>query len=287
MIKSIGLIANVTKQSCIDLSLDIHDYISNKYKSVRIKMPLNSAIGRSYADHEIAESDIVVIIGGDGTVLYWGKRISMFNQEVPIVAFNMGTLGFITEFDPKNWQSVIDHLVIQNPLCIMNRTVLDAEFISEDSITVNHLQALNDIIITARTPRMARLEMWINDDHYYSHNADGLSFSTPTGSTGYSMAAGGSIICPDAKVIEVVPLYPHGLNNRPLIVPDHTTFRVSNAKDSALLQITADGQETATVLNMSSIVIKKAYWTVKLVNRTGGSFYDKISRRLEWGKSIQ
>jgi NAD+ kinase len=164
---------------------------------------------------------------------------------------------------------------------VEERTVLEAQTLSSKK----PFYGLNDIVIDKGAFfRVISIETYVDNDYLNTYTADGIIFTTPTGSTGYSLSTGGPIVVPQARVITINPIAPHMLTARPVVVPDSCTIRVIVNTDSGKVHLTADGQDDRTYKTPTEFIIKRAPYTVKLIKRMKGSFYDTLRKKLLWGR---
>ncbi|MFD0796612.1 NAD kinase [Maribacter chungangensis] len=228
-----------------------------------------------------ASFDMFVSFGGDGTIL----RATTFvkNLGIPIVGVNTGRLGFLSTFKKEDVRKVVrefvsgDYAIVERSLVQLNNKVLDAEFGDLNF-------ALNEITVSRKdTTSMITVETYLNNEYLTSYWADGLIISTPTGSTGYSLSCGGPVIVPTAKSLVLTPIAPHNLNARPLVISDDTIIRlkVSGREENHLVSLDS---RIASLENGQEITIKKAPFTIKMIEYTSESFLKTLRNKLLWGE---
>ena len=218
-----------------------------------------------------------IVLGGDGTILKTARFYAKY--QVPILGINLGRLGFLSQAKPTQIKEAIDYL-LSGAFKIENRLMLSA-FDGE-------MEALNDIVIKGEAfSRTSRLYVEINNNLVCDYLADGLIISTPTGSTAYTLSAGGPILTPSLNAIVIVPICPHTMNARPIVIPDTEVIKVTSSQDEPVLKISADGQETKCVDVKEEIVITKSkdYAKLILLNLEKNSFYSVLKEKLHWGLS--
>lgn len=225
--------------------------------------------------------DMFVSFGGDGTIL----RATTFVRDlgIPIVGVNTGRLGFLSTFKKEEVRLVVQEFV-QGAYRTVERSLVSvsADFPIPEFDALNF--ALNEITVSRKdTTSMITVETYLNDEYLTSYWADGLIVSTPTGSTGYSLSCGGPVIAPSAKSLVLTPIAPHNLNARPLVISDDTTIRlkVSGREKSHLVSLDS---RIATLENDQEIVIRKAPFTVKMIEYTSESFLKTLRNKLLWGE---
>jgi len=219
--------------------------------------------------------DLCTVVGGDGTLL--GVVESASERSIPVLGVNLGRLGFIANFSPDN---VKDHFkgILSGEFNHRNLSILTCL-----GCCAKQVYALNDIVIKARSSRLIRLEVHCEDELMNTYHADGLIFSTPTGSTAYSLSAGGPIVHPSARVIVVTPINPHTLSNRAIVLDDFHVLKVSLLGEPADVQVSADGQEILPAVTNFPIQIRiEPNRSLPLVLPTGYSHYYVLRNKLRW-----
>lgn len=235
--------------------------------------------GKSYSQAEIySEADLVIVLGGDGTLLNVARHAAF--QGVPILGINLGRLGFLVELEKENLERFFQKL-FNGEYTIDHRMMIEASLI-RGSMTIDTFVALNDIGITrGALSRITNLKVFVDDQFVDFYPADGIVMSTPTGSTAYSLSAGGPIVDPNMSLILITPICPHTLHSRSIIVPDNKIISV-HIEDvyhhDAV--ITVDGQQGYKLQPKDIINIKKAPCTAKLVRISNRSFYDVLRMKL-------
>ncbi len=223
----------------------------------------------------------VVVLGGDGTMLSAARAVS--RQGIPILGVNLGSLGFLTEVPLEELYPTLEE--VENGRCTMDvRTMIECEVVRRSRRATVH-DALNDAVINkTHLARIVDFDVFINGALVANYKADGVIVSTPTGSTAYSLAAGGPIVLPDAPAFIITPVSPHALTNRPVVVRDTTEIAivVKSADEEAFLSI--DGQVGEPLLDGDRVVCRKSANSVKLLRLGSRSFFDVLRARLKWGE---
>jgi NAD+ kinase len=225
-----------------------------------------------------SESDLVISMGGDGTLLATARIVG--DSGIPILGINIGSLGFMTEQTPVDLENTLRRL-IEGDFTLQSRMVLAAEVSGSEEGRANF--ALNDVVVGRRDIRLINLRLYSDGNYISSYAADGLIISTPTGSTAYSLAVGGPILNPEMEAIIASPIAPHSLTSRPLIfsVGEVITLEIESGIDSATLTI--DGQVSAPLEFGDRVLIRKADFSVRLVRFEENSFYQVLRSKLHWG----
>lgn len=242
----------------------------------------NSIKVSNYSENEILKlSDIIIVIGGDGTILSTVKKISM--TEKPIVGIHIGRLGFLAEITMSNFKDNFKK-IIAGKYSIEKRAILKASVNSNNKITT--FFALNDFVVSKGTSsRMIEFQVDINNNFMNSFKADGLIVSTPTGSTAYSLSNNGPILTPDLKGMILNPICPHILTNRPMVITDDKKIEINLINNSDDCIFTADGQNDIKLDLNSQIKIEKASFNANLIRIEGSNYFKTLRNKLRWGQN--
>ena len=228
--------------------------------------------------------DLAVVVGGDGSML--GAARALVQSGVPVLGVHLGRLGFLTDTLPERVEADLADILKGN-YAIEERFLLDAQ-LSRSGSLVGAGDALNDVVVSSGTSaRMMEFELYIDDAFIYSQRSDGLIVATPTGSTAYSLSAGGPIIHPTLNTIVLVPMFPHTLSSRPLMADGDSTVRIVIAEHNTLYpQITCDGQIELTALPGDEVELCKKPRPLRLLHSRHHDFYAACRDKLGWGKRL-
>ncbi len=243
--------------------------IKNKLKSLLDKYKIISDVFD--IDSLQCGYDFVFVIGGDGTILKTSRYYAKYS--IPIFGVNLGRLGFLSQSSADNIEFAL-------------KKILSGEYKTEDRIMLQYdgITALNDFVIKGSfTGRTSKFSLKINNKKVCDYLADGIIISTPTGSTAYGLSAGGPVIVPSLDAFVIVPICPHTLTARPLVVPDSELITICTGKSKDKYFLSADGQEFSEF--HSEINIHKSQYTVKLALLDGTEFYSVLRDKLHWGTS--
>ena len=256
--ENIGIIYN----SEIQNSLEIANIISEKLSNCEI-----------YSINELKNDiDLAIAIGGDGSFLKVARYYSQYS--IPVLGINMGRLGYLAQVKPDEIDEAINKIK-NNQFEIENRLMLKA---------INKT-ALNDIVVKGEhCARTATLDLYINDKLLCSYVSDGLIVSTPTGSTAYSLSAGGPIISPELNCFLIIPICPHTLNTRPIVIPNNEKITIKNHENSKL-NVSFDGQVDIVVNNEIQIQKNEKDAKILILNQQKDKFYDILKEKLHWSLS--
>lgn len=227
-------------------------------------------------------SELVIVLGGDGTLLNVARIAH--SHDVPILGVNLGNLGFLTETTLENLYHTLQSTF--NGECdIEHRMLLNASLWREGK-KIQDFNVLNDIVINkGALARIVNLTVSVNDQPMTSYRADGLIIATPTGSTAYSLSAGGPIIHPSMQALVLSPICPFALTNRPIVIPDTSRIKVQLAKrhEDEDVRITLDGQLGCDMKSGDILEAEKAQVSLKLVQAPGKNYYQTLRKKLHWG----
>jgi NAD+ kinase len=226
-----------------------------------------------------ASCDLVVVLGGDGTLLSVARNLPW---SVPILGINLGYLGFLTEVGRGELYPTMVH-VLEGRFVIEERSLFDVELVRADG-KPSHYRVLNDAVVTkSALSRIIELTLKVDGHLIARFRADGLIISTPTGSTAYNLSAGGPIVNPLLPVAVLTPICPHALSLRPLVVPDVGPIEVTLETRREEVFLTLDGQEGASLTYKDTVRVSRGAATVRLAKVSDRSFYDSLRGKLRWG----
>ncbi|NJD25236.1 MAG: NAD kinase [Betaproteobacteria bacterium] len=227
-----------------------------------------------------AHADLAIVLGGDGTMLNAARRLARYR--VPLVGVNQGRLGFMTDIARSDMLTCMDDL-LDGRFSAENRMLLDAEVLRDGREIATNL-ALNDVVADkGAIGRMIEFELFIDGEFIYNLRSDGLIVSTPTGSTAYSLSAGGPILHPTSTGIALVPLCPHALTNRPIIVNDRADIelRIAHADDP---RVHFDGQVTLDLQPGDSVRLRRSEYSICFLHPPGYSYFAMLRQKLQWSE---
>ena len=234
-------------------------------------------------DLDISHIDILLTLGGDGTLLR-GARLTA-GRHIPILGVNLGFLGFLTSISPEELETGLSNLV-GNEYWLDERFPLDAYISDAHGRAGEKYTALNDAVLhKGGFARVVRFAVYVGEEkeEIGSYSADGIILATPTGSTAYSLSAGGPIVVPTVDCIIASPICPHSLVLRPLVLPSDEEVRIEVISSASDFMLTVDGQDGEKVAPGSTLVVKKSDCTVPLIRYHGQSFFSTMRRKLYWG----
>ncbi len=250
---------------------------SNFYHFLKEKTGLNPSHSELIVDNDF-RADIALSIGGDGTFLRTAEKVG--DKNIPILGINTGRLGFLADVTLGDIDNALTELD-KNDFRVEERTLLQLEMDHNGQKQI--FNALNEIAILKRdNSSMITIHVDINGDYLNSYEADGLVIATPTGSTAYSLSAGGPILAPQASNFVLCPVAPHSLTTRPLVITDSCMLDIRTSSRTDAFQVAVDGH-SYTVDTDQMLHISKAPYTIKVIKRNHYTFYDTLRDKLMWG----
>jgi NAD+ kinase len=247
----------------------------------RIEHETGCPVSQVASDDLAAAVDLVLVLGGDGTMIATARMIG--DEEVPVLGVNYGSLGYLTEFRIEELYDALEMILADN-YRLDKRVMLAVElFRGPDLVTRNRV--LNDVVINkSALARIIEIEAYLNKQFVTSFRADGLIVSTPTGSTAYNLSAGGPIIFPSMNAMVVTPICPFTLSNRPLVVPDDAVIELLMKTDQEDVSLTLDGQVGYSLKVDDRVVIRKSRTTFNLIQPSNRNYFDVLRDKLRWGR---
>jgi NAD+ kinase len=225
--------------------------------------------------------DLVIVLGGDGTLLSAVRAIG--RREIPLFPVNLGGLGFLTAITVDDLFPELERALLGEHR-VAKRKLLNSQVV-RDGKTIATFDALNDAVLTkADIARMIDLDVYVDDQLVCAYKADGLIICTPTGSTAYSLSAGGPIIFPSVPAICLTPICPHMLTNRPVLVPETSIIRVISRGPDESVYLTIDGQVGTPIRERDTIVCHSTQYALHLIRPPRQMFFDVLRQKLKWGE---
>ncbi len=284
VMRKIGIIAKTNLTYPAEVVVDLIKWLREKKIEVFFDRETAGAIGLESKQSRleiIPMVDLLIVLGGDGTLLSVARLIA--GRPVPVMGVNMGNLGFLTEITRDEMIPVLKR-ILDGDFETEERMLLDIKVLRESEKIAEH-KVLNDIVVNkGALARIVDLDVKVNNQFVTSYRSDGLIISTPTGSTAYSLAAGGPIVYPTLNALILAPICPFNLNNRPIIIPDDVSIEVQLATEHEDVHITLDGQVGLEMRYKDVIEIKRSKDSVKLIKAPDKNHYEVLRKKLKWGE---
>jgi len=283
--KVIGLVAHTGKPGVGDLINSIVKEFERFSISILLEKE-TAAIAGEKSDHSIAQLgaavDLMVVVGGDGTILHVVGQLG--DVVKPIFGINVGSLGFLTCANSSGYREAVEGIA-KDRINFSQRTLLEVR-VKIGAKQTGKMTALNDAVLSrGELSRLVLLRTRVNGEALTEFNADGLIVATPTGSTAYSLSAGGPILDPESGVLVITPICPHVLTNRSIIVAETSLIEIEVSDPEYPVFLTLDGRPPVRVKRESSITIRKAKKTLPLAALPDVSFFNVVRQKLKWSGS--
>ena len=281
--KVIGLVAHPQKKGAAALALALREEFARRSVTIRLDGATAALLGDGTSGQAISSlgerCEMIIVLGGDGTIL---STVRALGENLrPIFGINLGTLGFLTCLGPADYRQAVQSIVTGGYLLSL-RALLDVEVYRAGKQVERHL-GLNDAVISrGALSRLIRLETCVNGALLTEYNADGLIVATPTGSTAYSLSAGGPLLTPDSGVFAITPICPHTLTNRSVIISDQARVEVRLHGQQEEIYLTVDGQKAIAMEPHDSVHIRRAEHDLPLAMMPDLPFFELTRRKLKW-----
>ncbi len=280
----VGIVGRIENSEVVDLTRTLVE----KFNSLNVEVYLEKKLAdlacyNNYTELENIHkhSDVVIVLGGDGTFLAVSRILS--GTDIPVVGINMGYLGFLTEVTREEALELVD-IIAKGAYEVENREMISAKVIRKNKQFCNY-DVLNDVVISRGiVSRVVDLSLEINDKQISTFKADGLILATPTGSTAYSLSAGGPIVFPALPLTIITPICPHTLTYRPLVVSNKRIIRVRSLTDNTQLHLTLDGQISFDLMMGDVVEVTKSEKSVKFIRSPFRDYFSILKTKLMWGE---
>jgi NAD+ kinase len=283
-IRKVGIIANTAKERACGYTVALREWLLQRGLEVCLEEGIAASVGLPEAgnDGRWALADLIIVFGGDGTILRTARLLA--DRDVPIIGVNLGVFGYLTEVNLDEMYSALEEIIAGN-FQVEKRMMLDAEILRGETL-LHKGAVLNDVVINrGNLSRLVELETAVDGMYLTTFKADGLIVATPTGSTAYSLAAGGPIVFPELNSIVINPICPHTLTNRPVILPEHVVVEVILNTGEPGATVTLDGQTSFPITYKDRVLIRKSEQVTKLVASPHRGYLEILRTKLGWGGS--
>lgn len=281
-IKKIGIIANMRKRQAHDYAIALCAWLRQRDCEIYLEESgaedTEAALFQAHPLSAAAAVDLLIALGGDGTILRAARFL--LGSSVPIVGINLGGLGYLTEVNLNEAYNALE-IILQGKFETNQRMMLDVTVVGREKEGI--YTVLNDVVLNrAHLSRIVELETYVDEHYLTTYKADGLIVATPTGSTAYSLSAGGPIIYPRQNVMIINPICPHTLTNRAILLPADVCVQVIlRTKDQGAI-LTLDGQLSITLKSGDTVMIKKSHHVTTLVSSPHRDYLEILRNKLGW-----
>jgi len=287
--KTIGLIGKPNHQGASATITALHQYLLENNYHVLVESSVASSLAniekKISSLTEIGEhADLAIVVGGDGYMLGAARVLACY--DIGVIGVNRGNLGFLTDLSPNELIAPLEKILAGESYS-EQRFIIEAEVYRHGKLKSAN-SAVNEAVLHAgKVASMIEFEVYIDNSFMFSQRSDGLIISTPTGSTAYSMSAGGPILTPNLNALSLVPMFPHTLTSRPIVVDGDSEIKLVLANENQeSLQVSCDGHVILAVMPGDEVIIKKSEYTIRLVHPLDHDYFNVLRNKLSWGNKL-
>ncbi len=285
VIRSVGIVSRPRRADIASVAPPLLAWLAERGVTVYLDEETSASLSQAAEAHPREElptlADMLIVLGGDGTLLAAARLMN--KRHIPILPVNLGGLGFLTSVTLDDLYPVLER-ALNGQARFSERVLLESQVIRDGKVH-HHARALNDAVLNkAALARITDLQLRVNGEFVCNYKADGLIVSTPTGSTAYSLAAGGPILYPIVSAFVITPICPHTLTNRPLVIPDTAQIEVSFAAAESPIYLTLDGQVGVELIPGDHVLLSAASERLRLVRPPEKTYFCVLRDKLKWGE---
>lgn len=287
--KTIGLIGKPQHPEARQTLLALYDFLQKK----GVKLIVDCRIADELSIESVFSADLVkigelcdlaIVVGGDGYMLGAARVLARF--DIAVIGVNRGNLGFLTDLDPDNFEQPLAE-VLKGNYQVEYRFLLETQVYSHGHMKSRNSAVNEAVLHPDKIAHMIDFEIYVNDNFMLNQRADGLIISTPTGSTAYSLSGGGPILTPNLDAISLLPMFPHTLNSRPIVIDANSCVRLKISQNNTTeMQISCDSHVNLSVLPGDEVIIKKTQHKLKLVHPQNYNYFHVLQNKLGWGNKL-
>lgn len=287
--KTIGLIGKPQHAEALQTLTSLFHFLTARGHHLIIDLRLADDLklpASTYADLVgIGEKcDLAIVVGGDGYMLGAARVLARF--DISVIGVNRGNLGFLTDLDPDSFEQPLAEVLAGDYLA-ENRFLLEAQVHSHGHMKSSNTAVNEAVLHPDKIAHMIEFEVYVNDNFMLNQRADGLILSTPTGSTAYSLSGGGPILTPNLDAISLLPMFPHTLNSRPIVIDANSVVRLKiSQSNSTEMQISCDSHVNLSVLPGDEVIIKKTQHQLKLLHPKNYNYFHVLQNKFGWGNKL-
>jgi NAD+ kinase len=287
--KTVGLIGKPNHEGAKATIEALHDFLHSNHYQVAVEDSVGQSLNiKNISTHSLTEigeiADLAIVVGGDGYMLGAARVLACY--DIGVIGVNRGNLGFLTDLSPDN---LIEPLkaILKGESKSEQRFIIEAEVYRHGKLKSSN-SAVNEAVLHAgKVASMIEFEVYIDNSFMFSQRSDGLIISTPTGSTAYSMSAGGPILTPNLNALSLVPMFPHTLTSRPIVVDGHSEIKLVLANENhENLQVSCDGHVILAVMPGDEVIIKKSKNSIRLIHPLNHDYFNVLRNKLSWGNKL-
>ncbi|WP_299787179.1 NAD(+) kinase [uncultured Shewanella sp.] len=286
--QSIGLIGKPNHHGTNLTLKRLHHWLTMQGFDILVEERVAADIGSQAISVDLLElgdrCDLAIVVGGDGNMLGAARVLARF--DIGVIGVNRGNLGFLTDLPPDSFEAALGD-VLDGKFETEHRFLLEAEVHRHGNIKSSNTAVNEAVLHPGKVAHMIEFEVYIDDNFMYSQRADGMIVSTPTGSTAYSLSAGGAILTPNLEALILVPMFPHTLSCRPIVVDACSTIKMVVSPDNGdNLEVSCDGHVTLSVLPGDEIIVKRSHERLRLIHPKGHNYFHVLRSKLGWGSKL-
>ncbi|MCL1093511.1 NAD(+) kinase [Shewanella kaireitica] len=285
---TIGLIGKPNHEGTNLTLKRLHHWLTMQGYSVLVEERVAADVGSHTHSVDLleigAQCDLAIVVGGDGNMLGAARVLARF--DIAVIGVNRGNLGFLTDLPPDSFEEALSK-VLEGEFDTEHRFLLEAEVHRHGELKSSNTAVNEAVLHPGKIAHMIEFEVYIDDKFMYSQRADGMIVSTPTGSTAYSLSAGGAILTPNLEAMILVPMFPHTLSCRPIVVDACSIIKlVVSPHNGDNLEVSCDGHVNLSVLPGDEIIVKRSADTLRLIHPKGHNYFHVLRTKLGWGSKL-
>lgn len=289
LFQTIGLIGKPQHNEALQTLTSIYQFLAQRGHQIVIDKRLEEDfVGADIKYDDLVgigkHCDLAIVIGGDGYMLGAARVLARF--DVSVIGVNRGNLGFLTDLDPDDFETPLAEVLAGN-YQEEKRFLLEAQVHSHGHMKSSNTAVNEAVLHPDKIAHMIEFDVYVNDNFMINQRADGLILSTPTGSTAYSLSGGGPILTPNLDAISLLPMFPHTLNSRPIVIDANSTVKlVISESNSTEMQVSCDSHVNLSVLPGDEVLIKKTQHSLKLLHPQNYNYFHVLQSKFGWGNKL-
>lgn len=282
MARYVGIVVHRNRADALNIAAQVVDWLRERGLSTRLDPMTADRMGRpelAHAGDQMEDVEFILTLGGDGTILTAARLAAP--RAIPILGIHMGRFGFIAETHPRDLYKRLGE-VLAGRMPVEERMMIEAE-VWRRNASVQRSRGLNEVVVKSGVSHLLQMRTYIGGAEFATYPADGLIVATPTGSTAYALSAGGPIIAPTVEALLLVPICPHTLNARPMVIPSTESVAIEIQSDGEVL-FAIDGVDPLALQDGDRVTVRRADCVTRLIVLDHGTFYRKVRNRYLYGE---